>query len=292
MGWVRVMGRAILCRVAALALALVATVPVYASSAFHPDASAALVKVQGRTVWAHEADEELPQASLTKIMTALLVLERYQPNAIVKISPEAARAHPSKIGLHAGDRLRLADLLAATLIHSANDACLALAEWHSGSEAKFVEHMNARARELGLHHTHFVNACGFDAEGHYSTARDVASLASIAMSNPTFKRLVNKPEMVIRTVDGRRRFAFHSTNALIGKYRGAMGVKTGFTFKAGPCLVAISERDNVRVMIVLLNARKRWPNAREMFNTAFAQVHRLSPEHIASRSTGGELSPL
>jgi|KBSSwiStaDraftv2_1062776.scaffolds.fasta_scaffold25097_6 D-alanyl-D-alanine carboxypeptidase (penicillin-binding protein 5/6) len=256
-------------------------VSAHAATAFHPDATAALVKVEGQTIWSQSADERLPQASLTKIMTALLVLEKYQPDAIVKITPEAAAARPTKIGLRAGDRMRLSDLLAAALIHSANDACHALADWHSGNEEKFVVRMNERARQLGLHDTHFANACGFDAEGHYSSAHDLAKLAELAMQNRTFSRLVNKQQLVIRTVDGKRKFAFHSTNALIGKYDGAMGVKTGFTFKAGPCLVAISERKNTRVMIVLLNARNRWPNAREMFDLAFAQS-KLHQERIAA----------
>ncbi|HSB95438.1 MAG TPA: serine hydrolase, partial [Spongiibacteraceae bacterium] len=236
---------------------------------FHPAASAALVKIGDKIVWEQEADERLPQASLTKIMTALLVLERYQPDAVVTISREAAAAHPTKIGLRAGDRMRVSDLLAAALVHSANDACHALADWHSGNEQKFVERMNQRARELGLEDTHFANACGFDAEGHYSSANDLAKLAEVALKYRTFSRLVNKPQMVVRTVDGRRKFAFRTTNALIGHYDGAMGVKTGFTFKAGPCLVAVSKRNNVRVMIVLLNARNRWPNAKQMFDVAF-----------------------
>ncbi|HET8711503.1 MAG TPA: serine hydrolase [Spongiibacteraceae bacterium] len=265
-----------------LVCALLAFAKAYAATDFSPDVSAGLVKIQGREVWEQNGRERLPQASLTKIMTAILILEKYQPDAIVTVSREAAAAHPSKIGLHKGDRMRLADLLAATLIHSANDACRALAEWHSGSEDKFVEKMNERAVQLGLHDTHFMNACGFDAEGHYSTAHDVAALAEIAMQNRTFSRLVNKERMTIRTIDGRRKFSFHSTNALLGKYDGAMGVKTGFTFKAGPCLVAMSRRGDVHVMIVMLNARNRWPNARQMFDLAFQQARKTRPQNVAT----------
>jgi D-alanyl-D-alanine carboxypeptidase (penicillin-binding protein 5/6) len=188
--------------------------------------------------------------------------------------------------------MRVADLLAATLVHSANDACHALADWHSGSEEKFVERMNERAQQLGLHDTHFANACGFDAEGHYSSANDLAKLADLALQNRTFSRLVTKQKMVIRSVDGKRKFAFQTTNALIGKYDGAQGVKTGFTFKAGPCLVAISKRGNVRVMIVMLNARNRWPNAREMFDLAFQQAPRLLQQRVAVRATPVESKSL
>ena len=257
----------------------------HALETFHPAVSAGLVKVQNEVVWEQDADERLPQASLTKIMTALLVLEKYQPDAVVTVGAEAAAAHPTKIGLRKGDRMRLSDLLAATLIHSANDACHALADWHSGSEEQFVVRMNERAKQLGLHNTHFANACGFDADGHYSSANDLAKLADLALQNRTFSRLVTKQKMVIRSVDGRRKFAFTTTNALIGKYDGAMGVKTGFTFKAGPCLVAISKRNNVRVMIVMLNARNRWPNARDMFDLAFQQAPHLLQQRVAVRAT-------
>lgn len=259
------------------------------SATFHPAVSSGLVKIGDKVVWEQDADQRLPQASLTKIMTALLVLERYQPDAIVTVGADAAAARPTKIGLRAGDKMRLSDLLAATLVHSANDACHALADWHSGTEQKFVERMNERARELGLNDTHFANACGFDAEGHYSTAHDLVVLAEAALKYKTFSRLVNKQEMVIRTADGRRKFAFHSTNALIGHYEGAMGVKTGFTFKAGPCLVAVSKRNDTRVMIVMLNARNRWPNAREMFDVAFAKAPKLlRQQSVASRSASDE----
>ena len=273
-------------------LLLTPFVSAQAAKTFNPDAAAALVKIEGETVWEQAADERLPQASITKVMTAVMILEKYQPDTIVKITAKSAAARPTKIGLRAGDRVRLSDLLAAALVHSANDACHALAVWHSGSEEKFAERMNARAEKMGLRDTHFVNACGFDAEGHYSTARDVAVLAEIAMQNRTFRRLVNKQQMVIRTVDGKRKFAFRSTNALIGKYEGARGVNTVFTFKAGPCLVAVSERGDTRVMIVLLNARNRWPNARQMFDLAFEQSARQRQERVASHHVAPETSPL
>ncbi len=265
-----------------LVLTVLACTATYADTDFHPDVAAGLVKVQGREIWEQNGEERLPQASLTKIMTAVMILEKYQPDAIVKISKTAAAAHPTKIGVRAGDRLRLSDVLAATLIHSANDACRALAEWHSGSEDAFVEKMNARAVQMGLRDTHFDNACGFDAPNHYSTARDVAVLAEIAMQNRTFRQLVNRDKMTIRTVDGKRKFSFNTTNRLLGKYDGAMGVKTGFTFKAGPCLVAMSKRGDVKVMIVMLNARNRWPNARQMFDLAFQETRKPRQERIAS----------
>ncbi len=242
--------------------------------AFRKAAKAYLVRVQNRDIWSASDEERLPPASLTKLMTAILVLENYRPDDVVTISKEAAAEPKSKIGLHAGDHMHVEDLLAATLIHSANDACHALADWRDGDEAKFVVRMNKRAHELGLKNTHFVNACGLDAPDHYSTARDIAALANIAMDNPTFARLARKQTMVVRTVDGRRRFAFNTTNALVGHYPGMMGGKTGFTNGAGPCLVAMAERNGVRVMLVLLNSHNRWWNASGMLDLAFAHANR------------------
>jgi D-alanyl-D-alanine carboxypeptidase (penicillin-binding protein 5/6) len=242
--------------------------------AFSKAAKAYLVRVQGKDLWSAGDEQRLPPASLTKLMTALLVLEHYHPDDVVTISKAAAAEPPSKIGLHAGDRLRVADLLAAALIHSANDACHALADWRDGSEAKFVVRMNRRAKQMGLKNTHFANACGLDAPGHYSSARDIAVLADAAMNKPTFARLVRKQQMVVRTVDGRRRFSFRTTNALIGHYPGIMGGKTGFTNRAGPCLVALAERDGVRVLLVLMNSHNRWWNASGMLDLAFAQASR------------------
>ena len=242
--------------------------------AFSKAAKAYLVRVQNKDLWAEGDEEQLPPASLTKIMTALLVLEDYHPDDVVTISKEAAAEPRSNINLHAGDQMYVSDLLAAALIHSANDACHALADWRDGSEEKFVERMNKRAHELGLKNTHFVNACGLDAPGHYSTARDIAVLADTAMQNPIFADLVGRQKMVIRSADGRRRFAFNTTNQLVGHYPGMKGGKTGFTNGAGPCLVAMAERDGVRVLLVMLNAHNRWWNASGMFDLAFAQASR------------------
>src|SRR5690606_6486626 len=200
-------------------LALFAIAPVslaQAAQTFKPAVAAGLVKVGDDVIWEQDADVRLPQASLTKIMTALLILENYEPDAVFTVTGTVAAARPTKIGLRKGDRMRVGDLLAAALVHSANDACRALAEWHSGTEDKFVVRMNARARELGLRDTHFANACGFDAEGHYSTAHDLVKLSEFALKNRTFRRLVTKEKMVVRTADGKRKFAFNTTNALIG----------------------------------------------------------------------------
>jgi D-alanyl-D-alanine carboxypeptidase (penicillin-binding protein 5/6) len=266
--------------------------PVYSPdiiNAYPKVARSYLVKVGDDVIWEGDADKRVPPASLTKMMTALLVLESYAPNDIVTISSAAAAETGSRIGLRSGDRLQLSDLLAAALIKSANDACHALADWHSGSEAVFVARMNQRAEQLGMYDTHFENACGLDKPGHLSTARDMAILAEEALKSPTFARLVVKPRMVIRTVDARRTFHLKTTNHLIGTLDGIQGVKTGFTNGAGPCLVAAADRGDTRVLLVLLNARNRWPNAASMIDNAFEQLPRIAQHRQGTQDTASTL---
>jgi len=240
-------------------------------------AAAYLVKVDGRDVWARNPDRRLAPGSLTKMMTGLLVLERADPGQVATVSLEASRETGTRLGLEAGDRMLVIDLLAAALLGSANDACHALADHVAGSEKKFVVLMNARAREMGLSNTRFANACGHDAPGLYSTARDLARLAETAMGNPVFAKIAGIVGGGISTADGGKNFSVENKNELIGRYRGAIGVKTGFTGRAGKCLAAFAERDGKRVLLVLLNAPDRWWKAEEMLDAAFAVGSGASP---------------
>jgi serine-type D-Ala-D-Ala carboxypeptidase (penicillin-binding protein 5/6) len=233
-------------------------------------AAAYFVKVDGREVWARNPSTPLPPGSLAKMMTALLVLERADLRTVATVSLEAGRETGTRIGLTPGDRLTVLELLAATLIASANDACHALADHVAGGETKFVAMMNERAREMGLSGTRFTNACGHDASGMRSTARDLARLAETAMGNPVFAKMAGIEESWIATADAGKKFALRNSNLLIGRYGGAIGVKTGFTGSAGKCLVALAERRGRRVLLVLLNAPDRWWKAEEILDAAFA----------------------
>jgi D-alanyl-D-alanine carboxypeptidase (penicillin-binding protein 5/6) len=239
---------------------------------FPVDAEAYLVQAQGRTLWAKESHKRLPPASLTKIMTALLVLERGRLDAVVTVSRSAAGQGGSRLGLKTGDRLRVEELLTATLVRSANDACRALAEHEAGSEARFVAGMNRRARELGLPDTRFANACGWDAPGHYASASDLALLTETALRFPAFAARVAMPEARIHTADGRREFLVRNTNLMVGRLPDVVGVKTGFTRGAGRCVIVVAEREGVRVLVVLLNAFNRWWDAYGLVERAFAQA--------------------
>lgn len=260
--------------VGCLAAALCAAVAFPARAATDPFpgvAAAYEVRVDGASLWSHDAARPLPPASLTKLMTALLVAEAGRLDAIVTASPRAAAATGSRLGLKAGERFAVAALLTAALVASANDACLALAEWRDGSEARFVARMNARARALGLGATHFVNACGHDAPGHAASAADLATLAEAAMREPAIAGRVRQVTARVTDATGARAFTLANRNALIGRYAGAIGVKSGFTARAGKCVIALAERGGVRVLLVLLNGRDRWWDAHAMLDRAFAR---------------------
>jgi len=224
------------------------------------------VKRDGRVLWAANANERLAPASLTKMMTALVLLESNRLDDIVTVSRAAAREKGSRIGLHAGDQLLARDLLAAMVVHSANDACRAVAD-HIG--VTMVARMNQRAASLGLRDTQFADPCGWDKPGHYSSAADLARLAEQVMQQPEFARLARLASVTIATTNGQRKFHFTNTNALIGRYEGAIGVKTGTTGRAGNCLVALAERNGVRVLVVMLRARNRWWTAVGLLDRAF-----------------------
>ena len=218
----------------------------------------------GRVLLEKDATRRLPPASLTKVMTALVALESASPQQVVKVDRRALLSR-SSLKLHAGEQFLLRDLLTAMLVTSANDACQAVA-LHVGGEAdRFVTMMNERARALGLENTHFANACGFDAPGHYSTAADLARLTEQALQVPAFSMMVRTVTRDIATVDGTRHVPLHSTNELLLD-PDVTGVKTGYTSKAGRCLIASMFKDGHRLLLVGLNVRDRWEQATRLLH--------------------------
>jgi D-alanyl-D-alanine carboxypeptidase (penicillin-binding protein 5/6) len=238
-----------------------------------PGAAAAyLLAIGDRELWARAADAPRPPASLTKLMTALVLLdEGWSPAAEVVVSARAAREGGTRAGLRAGERVAAGDLLAAALVASANDACVALAEHAAGSEAAFVARMNARAAALGLAATHFDNACGHDGPTHRASARDLLRLARAALARPEVRRLAALPRATVTTRAGRA-ITLQTTNALLGRVEGATGLKSGFTPGAGKCLVAVAERAGVEVVLVLLDAQDRWWAGAGLLEAAFREA--------------------
>ena len=238
-----------------------------------PDvASAYRVEIDGVPTWERKAHERLSPASLTKLMTALLVIEQGDLAQLTTISPTAARETGARLKLKPGERYRLHDLLAATLMASANDACHALADAVAGNEREFVKRMNLRAAELGMQDTHFENACGHDAKGHFSSAHDLALLAHHIIRQPQLLQLTSRIEQYIESVDGARNIRFENKNALVGRYRGVFGLKTGYTSRAGKCLIAYAKRGDSTVLLVILHGNDRWWDAVDILDAAFAHA--------------------
>lgn len=213
----------------------------------------------GRVLLEKHSTRRLPPASLTKIMTALVALDAASLQDVVTIHPRAI-AHPSIYKFRPGEQFLLRDLVTAMLVASANDACEAVA-WHIGGDDKqFVALMNEQARKLELKNTRFANPCGFDAPGHYSTAADLAKLTEQALRQPFFSMMVRTVVRDIATVDGSRQLSLHSTNELLAD-PDVNGVKTGYTSKAGRCLVASMFKNGHRLLLVGLNLMDQWQQA-------------------------------
>jgi D-alanyl-D-alanine carboxypeptidase (penicillin-binding protein 5/6) len=195
-----------------------------------------------------------------------VILEQGRLDDQATVSKNAARAPKTHLRLKAGEVFRLEDLLKAMLIVSANDACLAAVEHVGGDEQQFVDLMNLKAAALGLTDTHFSNACGFDAPEHYSTAEDLARLSEVALQNPVFRELVREEREIITPIMGHRAYVLHNTNRLLGRIPGVEGVKTGFTSKAGRCLIAKVSKNGSDLLLVILNSNRRWNTAKSLID--------------------------
>jgi D-alanyl-D-alanine carboxypeptidase (penicillin-binding protein 5/6) len=226
-----------------------------------PDISAAAVVVagNGQLVAQKNAHERRAMASTTKIMTALLVLERANLSDLATV-PAAAMVGESTMGLQPGEVVTVEDLLWGLLLQSGNDAAVTLAEKVAGSETAFVTLMNQRAAELGLIDTHFANAHGLDAEQHYSSAVDLLRLTEEAMKHPLFRQMVAS-----RTATAAGR-VLTNINELLDRYIGADGVKTGTTQTAGQNLVASVTRDGSQSFAVVLGSDDRYADAAAIFD--------------------------
>jgi D-alanyl-D-alanine carboxypeptidase (penicillin-binding protein 5/6) len=208
-------------------------------------------------------------------MTALVALESDSLEAIVRIDRESVVRRRPKLGVRPGDRFALRDLVAAMLIASANDACLAVARHIGGSEAEFVAMMNEKAAALGLVDTHFSNACGFDGPEHYSSAIDLAILTEEALKNEVFARIVRTLRTQISTINHRRRFRLSNTNRLLVN-PDVTGLKTGFTSEAGHCLIATASRNGKSLLLVGLHFRHRWGGPMALLRYGFARVQGMA----------------
>lgn len=240
--------------------------PMLASAAALMDADS------GRWLYLHDADQRLPMASTTKIMTALLALEHGHLASLVTVGHDAATIGQTTMGLREGERVSLHDLLYGLLLPSGNDAGIAIADYLAGSQARFVTMMNAKAAALHLSNTHFLNSYGFfntpdgDSPRHYTTARDLATLARYAMRYPLFRQIVATRTYTIPATRTHHTYRLSSINYVIYWYPGADGVKPGWTSGAGICQVVDVHRDGHHLIAVLLHTPNLYTDVRDLLN--------------------------
>lgn len=215
----------------------------------------------GRVLFAKDADTRLPMASITKIMTALVVLDKYENNLDmpIQVSSVAADTSGSQMYLYKNETISVHNLLKGLLINSANDAATVFSTEIADDSASFVRSMNSKAYSLGLINTNYTNAVGFDDENHYSTARDIVEITRVALNNKTFSDIVAVDKVKVYDETGRFSHTLDNTNKLVGQYQNVIGVKTGFTTDAGESLVVAAKGDSgQRVIAVLLDSPDRF----------------------------------
>jgi D-alanyl-D-alanine carboxypeptidase len=250
-------------------------IPILADGAGFPVISAqaalAVDLSSGISLYEKNPDSPLLPASTTKIVTALVALDTYPLNNVLKVG--RLTIDGQRMGLSFGEEMRVEDLLYGLLVYSANDAAEVLAQGYPGGRAAFIEAMNTKASELSLENTKFYNPSGVDGNGHVTTARDLIRVSEVAMKNPEFAKIVGTKELVVKSVDGRIAHRLTNINTLLGKIPGVMGVKTGWTENARENLVTYIERDGHKIMIAILGSQDRFGETTELINWIFANYN-------------------
>lgn len=246
--------------------------PVLNDDAKYPILSAQSVMavdlISGVTLYEKDPNKALLPASTTKILTALVAMDTYAPDQILKVS--RFNVVGQKMGLVAGEEMKFIDLLNGLLIYSANDAAEVLARNHPGGRELFIGLMNKKVKDLGLSNSHFSNPVGLDDGAQYSTTRDLVVVAKYAMQNPIFAEIVGTKEKTVKSVDGRISHRLVNINKLLGEVPGVKGVKTGWTENARENLVTYIERDDRKVMTVVLGSSDRFGETKELIEWLFA----------------------
>ncbi len=209
------------------------------------------------------ADKRMPMASTTKIMTAIIIAEDCNLDEEITVPDAAVGVEGSSIYLKKDERIDVRDLLYGLMLRSGNDSAVALAIHHSGSVENFVTVMNERAKRIGAYNTNFKNPSGLPDDEHYTTARDLCNIACYAMNNEIFREVVSSKSHV-----GKFR-SFENKNKMLYRYEGANGVKTGYTLKAGRCLVSSAERDGMDVVTVVLNCYDMYERSSAILDRCF-----------------------
>ena len=238
----------------------------------------------GRLLWGRKAEEPMAMASTTKIMTAILVLENADLEEIVTVSQNAARQPEVHMELKEGEQWKAGDLLSAMMLRSYNDAAVALAEHVSGNVEDFCAEMTEKAKELGAKETVFGSPNGLDSyltdEQHHSTAYDMSLIAAYALENEKFCEIIGQSEISVTDSKGEHIRNVTNADRFLKEYRGALGVKTGYTNKAGHCFVGAAERDGVLLVSTVLGSgwgtsgkEKKWTDTKVLMDYGFESFH-------------------
>ena len=263
-----------------LCFALLLPFPITAHASGVPSVSAKsaiLIESEtGKVIYSKSSEVRLPMASTTKIMTAIVAIESCEDlTQRFEIDRRAVGAEGSSIYLYEGERLSMEELLYGLMLASANDAALAIAYAVDGSVEKFADRMNKKAHELGLENTSFVNPNGLHDDSHYTTAHDLALITAYALKNETFRAIVGARKRAIPMQNGEGVRMLINHNRMLTLYEGAIGVKTGFTKRAGRCLVSAAERDGMTLIAVTLNAPNDWRDHAALLDFGFSAYERL-----------------
>ena len=240
-------------------------------------------------IYQKDAFEKRSMASTTKIMTAFLAIESGRLCDTVNITSEMTRAEGTSLGLHAGDKITLCDLVYGMMLESGNDAANAAALHLCGSFSSFAALMNERARQIGMKSTNFVTPSGLDDEEHYSTAYDMALLASYCVKNSVFRSVCSAKKYTARLLEPQTKLYFSNHNRLLSSVDGVFGVKTGFTKKSGRCLVSAIEKDGAVLVAVTLNAPNDWSDHKKLYDYALSKLDSVTvtPQYPATLHTIG-----
>lgn len=230
----------------------------------------------GKILYQKNQDQELPMASLTKLMTVLVTLEDHAANEIVTVDPRATKVEPSKMDLLANEKISISELIKGIIVKSANDAALALAYHDSESVEDFVAKMNSKAAEIGMNHTHFVNPVGFDDPDQYSSSEDLATLARTVYKNPLIQQYAPLSKATASSTDGKFTHSLDTTNDLLSSYLKVIGLKTGTTDLAGQCLISIVvSPSGQKILNVMLHSSARFSESKILAQWIFDNYHWL-----------------
>ena len=253
--------------------------------------SAILIEVStGRVIYEKNADVERPPASMTKMMTAILGLEYYFPYEEIRVSANAAATVDSDLELQAGDILTADELLRGMMLVSDNGGAVAIAEGISGDVARFADLMNEKAEDIGCKHTHFENPNGLPNNNHYSTARDMAIIATYCMRNTNFRDIVSTQRETIHwTNPSNLTMKVTNSNKLLGQYKGVNGIKTGWTRAAGGCVAVSAKRGEIELIAIIMHSTDvdtRFDDAKKLLDYGFERVtkiHEISKDRIEKK---------